>query len=108
MMSKTPAIFIGLVFLLCADAHIYATTPVYFHESTYTTLDQLDQALEEGEIGYDDYLLLIESFLGSPDDDTLTDETLKQKSADTVAAVEGGKSRLRLSYHGSLQHKLEK
>jgi len=107
-MSKKPAIFIALALLLCADVHIYATTPVYFHESTYTTLDQLDQALEEGEISYDDYLLLMESFLGSPDDDILTDETLKLKSADTVAAVEGGKSRLRLSYHGSLQQKLEK
>jgi len=108
MMSKKRAIFIGLVFLLCADVHIYATTPVYFHENTYTTLDQLDQALEEGEITYDDYLLLMESFLGSDDDDILTDETIKLKSADTVAAVEGGKSRLRLSYHGSLQQKLEK
>jgi len=107
MMSKSPAIFIGLVFLLCANVHIYATTPVYFHERTYTTLDELDQALEEGEITYDDYLLLMESFLGSPDDNILTDETIKLKSADTVAAVEGGKSRLRLSYHGSLQQKFD-
>jgi hypothetical protein len=108
MMLKKRAIFIGLVFLLCADVHIYATTPVYFHESTYTTLDQLDQALVEGEISYDDYLLLMESFLGSPDDDILTDETIKLRSADTVAAIKGGKSRLRLSYHGSLQQKIEK
>ena len=108
MMSKKRAIFIGLVILLCADVHIYATTPVYFHESTYTTLDQLDQALEEGEITYDDYLLLMESFLGSPYDDILTDETIRLESADTVAAFDSGKSRLRLSYHGSLQQKLEK
>jgi hypothetical protein len=108
MMSILRAIFIGLGILLCADAHIYATTPVSFHESTYTTLDQLDQALEEGEISYDDYLLLMESFLGSPYDDILTDENIKLESADTVAAVDNGKSRLRLSYHGSLQQKLEK
>ncbi len=108
MMAKKRAVFIGLVLLLCANAHIYATTPVHFHESTYTTLDQLDQALEEGEISYDDYLMLMESFLGLPDEDILTDETVKPNSADTVAAVDSGKSRLRLSYHGSLQQKLEK
>ena len=92
MMLKKRAVFIGLILLICADAHIHAATPEYFHESTYTALDQLDQALEEGEITYDDYLLLMESFLGSPDDNILTDETIKLKSADTVAAVEGGKS----------------
>jgi hypothetical protein len=107
-MSNIPAIFIGLVLLLCTEVHIYATTPVYFHESTYTTLDQLDQALEEGEITYDDYLLLMDSFLGSSYDEILTDETIRLESADTVAAVEDEKSRLRLSYHGSLQQKLEK
>jgi hypothetical protein len=107
-MTKKRAFFIGLVFLLCADVHIYAATPTYFHENTYTTLDQLDQALEEGEISYDDYLQLMESFLSPPDDDTFTDEAVNQKSADTIAAVNGGKSRLRLSYSGSLQQKLEK
>jgi hypothetical protein len=108
MMVRKRAIFIGLAFLFCVDGHIYATTPVLFHENTYTTLDQLDQALAEGEINYDDYLLLMESFLGSPAEDVFTDETIRQKSADTVTAVEGGISRLRLSYHGSLQQKLEK
>jgi hypothetical protein len=108
MMSKSPTIFIGLLFLFCTAAPVSANTPVYFHERTYATLDQLDQALEEGEITYDDYLLLVESFLGSPYDDIPTDETIKLKSVDTVAAVEGGKSRLRLSYRGSLQQKLEK
>lgn len=108
MMSKVPAIFIALVSLLCADVHIYAATPVYFHERAYTTLDQLDQALEEGEITYDNYLLLMESFLGSPYDDILTDETIRLENADTVAAVDSGrKSRPRLSYRGSLQQKLE-
>jgi hypothetical protein len=107
MMLKSPAIFIGLLFLLCAAAPVSATIPVYFHERTYATLDELDQALEEGEITYDDYLLLMEHFLASDDDDIPTDETIKLKSADTVADVEGGKSRLRLSYHGSLQQKLD-
>jgi hypothetical protein len=107
MMLKKRAIFIGLVLLLCADMHSYAATPVYFHDHTYKTLDELDQALAEGEVTYDEYLLLMESFLGSPYDDILTDETIRLESADTTAVVDGGKSRLRLSYHGSLLQKLE-
>jgi hypothetical protein len=108
MISKSPTILIGLLFLLCIVAPVTATTPVYFHEYTYTTLDELDQALEAGDITYDDYLLLMESFLGSPDNDTLTDETTKLEIVDTVAAAADRKSRLRLSYRGSLQQKLEK
>lgn len=108
MISKSLAILIGLSFLLCAVVSVAATTPVYFHERTYTTLDELDQALEEGDITYDDYLLLMESFLGLSDNDTLTDETTKLEIVDTVAAAADRKPRLRLSYRGSLQQKLEK
>jgi hypothetical protein len=106
-MSKSPAIFIGLLFLLCTVAPATAATPVYFHERTYTSIGELDQALEAGDISYDDYLLLIESFLDSPENDTISDETIKLEIADTVAAVADRKSRLRLSYRGSLQQKLE-
>ncbi|GEM_PF-1801411 len=107
MITRQLAVLSGLVFLLSVGAGIGIATPVSFHDQTYTTLDQLDQALEEGDISYDEYLLLMESFLGSPYEDAPVEETVELAGADTLLATETGESRFRLSYHGSLQHQLK-
>lgn len=105
MTLRLSALIGGLVIIFCSAADICAT-PVYFQDQTYSTLDQLDQALEEGEISYDEYLLLLERFVGEPYEDVEIESFEAVDAADTAATAAKKRSQNGLSYRCSFKQRL--
>jgi hypothetical protein len=106
MMIARVALLLYLLPLLAAGQSS-PETPTYYHEREFTTLDQLDAALESGEISYDDYLLLIEQFVGQPFGDLKIRERTELSASDTSGASVSSAGRPRVSYRGSFVQKLD-
>jgi hypothetical protein len=103
MMIKLLPKVLGLLLLFSFAAHSATATPGFFLDQVYQALDQLDQALESGDIDYSDYETLVESFIMSPFGDIEADQETILKGADSLADVATG---VRLRYRGSVAQKL--
>lgn len=105
MTTLLRAIFGLFLLIMIAPARIVADTS--FADHTYKSLDDLDQALETGEISYSDYEELIEAFIDSPFGDVEADLEFALATADSVDRGSDDRDRSGLRYNGSFAQDLD-